>query len=76
MGRFAREDIRLVLTGFGIVSARRALGTGEDEEILLIAKADFERTDNTAVTSAVMDVLPHVKVWVIPESPAWDSEPL
>ncbi|MEZ5096459.1 MAG: hypothetical protein R2731_10260 [Nocardioides sp.] len=76
MGRFAREDIRAVLASFGIASARRAVGTGEDEEILLIAKDDYERTDNVAVTAAVMDALPHVKVWVIPESPAWETEPL
>lgn len=76
MGRFAREDIRVVLASFGIASAQRAVDAGEDEEILLITRSDYERTDNTAVTTAVMDVLPHVKVWVIPESPAWETEPL
>lgn len=76
MGRFAREDIRAVLASFGISSATRVVGTGEDEEILLISRGDYDRTDNTAVTTAVMDVLPHVKVWVIPESPTWESEPL
>ena len=44
MGRFAREDIRAVLASFGIASAKRAVGTGEDEEILLIAKEDYGRT--------------------------------
>jgi hypothetical protein len=74
---FARQDIRTVLQErFGIPAARRAIGTDSSEEVILLAAEVFARIDPTAVALAVMDVLPHVKVWVIEEHPAWDSEQL
>ena len=59
---------------FGLVRVRRASDTDETEEILLLDAEDFAQVSEAAVTSAVMDVLPHVKVWVTQETPTWDSE--
>lgn len=77
MDEVARSDVRTVLRDrFGIVQARRATDTDSTEEILLLTAEDFLGIDEAAVTLAIMDVLPHVKVWVTQESPSYDSERL
>ena len=76
MDRFTREDLRSVLAGFGVNAARRAIGTDPSEAIILLASEDYGRVDTDAVALAVMRVLPHTKVWVTEENPAWESEPL
>lgn len=72
----ARADVRMVLAGFGITSAQRAVDTDPSEEVLLLSTADFAQVDPEAVALAVMQVLPSTKVWVIEEHPAWEVEPL
>lgn len=76
MGEFAREDVHTVLGRFGIAAASRAVGTDESEEVVLLTAEDFVRVDPDAVARALMEVLPHTKVWVIQEHPAWSSEPV
>ncbi len=76
MGDFAREDIHTVLGEFGISVASRAVGTDASEEVILLTAEDFARVDSDAVARAIMEVLPHTKVWVIEEHTAWTSEPL
>lgn len=72
MNEFTRENLRALLDAeFDIKHATRAIDTDPTEEVILLRHADFERIDSTAVTLATMRVLPHVKVWVIEESPAW-----
>jgi hypothetical protein len=76
MGRFAREDVRGVLERFGIDAASRATTTDSTEAVILLAKEDFDRVDVRALTLALMDVLPHMKVWVAEAHPRWSSEPV
>jgi hypothetical protein len=76
MNRLARADVREVLAGFGIAAARRAVGTDASEEVLLVTPGDFEAIDAERVALAVMEVLPHTKVWIIREHPAWVTEEL
>ena len=76
MGRFAREDVRTVLACFGIAEASRAITTDSTEEVILLVKEDFDRVDVRALPLALMDVLPHTKVWVAEAHPRWSSEPL
>lgn len=76
MGDFAREDVYTVLGEFGVAAASRAVGTDASEEVILLTAEDFARVDPDAVARALMEVLPHTKVWVIQAHPAWTSEPL
>jgi hypothetical protein len=76
MERFAREDVREVLARFGVVTARRVVDTDASEEVLLLRLDDFESIDPDELALAVMEVLPHMKVWVISEHPAWTAEEL
>ena len=76
MGAFARQDIRAVLAGFGISSARRAVTTDSTEEVILLSKSDFSQIEAREVALAVMEVLPHTKVLVIEDSPLWRAEAL
>jgi hypothetical protein len=76
MDQFTREHLRAVLSDFGVSSARRAVGTDPSEEVLLLEPGDHRRIDPTEVATAIMGVLPHVKVWIIEVHPAWESEPL
>jgi hypothetical protein len=76
MGRFAREDVRAVLHRFGVAKASRATTTDATEEVFLLAPTDIAAIDVDALTRALMDVLPHVKVWVVEEHPRWSAEPL
>ena len=74
-GRFAREDAWAVLKRFGVSSAERATGTGADEEIILLPRSDFAKIDAKVLALALMEVLPHMKVWVIEQHSAWQTEP-
>ncbi len=76
MDRFAREDVMEVLGRFGISAARRAADTDDSEEIILVSEGTYKHTDVDSLTRALMDVLPHVKVWVAPDNPRWSSEPI
>lgn len=76
MGRFAREDVWEVLRAFGVTQAARATTTDPTEEVILLPKAVLASLDVTALTKALMRVLPHTKVWVVEEHPRWSSEPL
>ena len=64
MERFAREDVRWVLERYGIHSARRRTTTDQTEEMILIDAEDYNKTPIHELTLALMDVLPHKKVWV------------
>jgi hypothetical protein len=72
--RMAREDVREVLAGAGVHDARRATSTDPTEEVILLQEEDYRRVDVEALTRALMDVLPHVKVWVVADTPQWISE--
>jgi hypothetical protein len=74
MERFAREDVLQVLGRYGVTSARRATGTDESEEIILLGESIYKGVDIDGLTRALMEVLPHVKVWVAPDNPRWSSE--
>ena len=74
--RFAREDVREVLERYGIHAARRATTTDATEEVVLLNADEYKKTQIEELTLALMDVLPHVKVWVAPVSERWRSEPI
>jgi len=76
LGDFARTDIYAALAPFGITAIRRATGTDAGEEVFLLGAPDYERTDPQEVALAIVDVLPHTKIWVIADNPAWDAEQL
>ena len=71
-----RSLVRSILVGFGIASARRVTGTDPTEEVLLLGASEFAKVDAAVVELAVMDALPHTKVWVIEEHESWESEQL
>jgi hypothetical protein len=74
--RFATEDARQVMRTFGITSSRRATTTDSTEEVFLLSASDFAATDIDALTRALMEILPHTKVFVVEVMPRWTSEPL
>ncbi len=76
MERFAREDVMEVLGRYGIASARRAADTDESEEIILLSEEAYRQVDVDALTRALINVFPHMKVWVAPDGPRWTSEPI
>jgi hypothetical protein len=76
MEPFDREDVKAVLARFAIRDGRRADPVDATEEIILLTPVDFSGTDINALTSALMDVLPHRKVWVVLDGPTWRSEAL
>lgn len=76
MDRFAREDVMQVLSRYGISAACRAAGSDSSEEIILVSESVYKQVDVDGLTRALMDVLPHMKVWVAPDSPRWSSEPI
>lgn len=69
MGRFAREDVMEVLGLYGVSAARRAADTDGSEEIILVSESVYMQLDVDGLTRALMDVLPHMKVWVAPDGP-------
>jgi hypothetical protein len=74
MEQFAREDVREVLARFGVTAGRRATTTDSTEEVILLTQPDIDRIDVNALTVALMDVLPHTKVWVTADGRRWTSE--
>jgi hypothetical protein len=74
MERFAREDVLEVLERYGVTSARRAADTDESEEVILLSESVYKEVDVDGLTRALMEVLPHVKVWVAQDNPRWSSE--
>jgi hypothetical protein len=70
------DDLRDVLRQFGITKASRATTTDSTEEVILLTKQELKSVDVAALTTALMEVLPHTKVWVVEEHPRWSSEPL
>ncbi|MGO9559530.1 MAG: hypothetical protein ACLPQS_12425 [Acidimicrobiales bacterium] len=74
MERFARDDVSKVLLQFGIEHARRAVSTDDSEEVILLDASVYDEVNVAEVTLALMDVLPHTKVWVAPFSEQWRSE--
>jgi hypothetical protein len=76
MGRLAREDVHAVLSRFGIAEASRAIPADPTEEAIFVSKQDFESVDVRELTLALMDVLPHTKVWVFEEDLSWSTEPI
>lgn len=74
MERFAREDVRQVMHDFGIESCRRATLTDATEEVFLLAPEAIAAVDTDALTRALMEVLPHIKVWVVEDSARWSAE--
>ena len=76
MDRFAREDVMGVLNQYGITAARRAADADGSEEIILLSQDVYDQVDVDGLTRALMDVLPHVKVWVAPDHTRWSSEPI
>lgn len=39
--------------------------TDSTEEVILLSEFDLNRVDTESITRALMDVLPHTKVWVV-----------
>jgi hypothetical protein len=74
--RFGREDVRRVLSEYGISAARRVPDAADSEEIILVSQTGFEQLDVDGLTRALRDVLPQTKVWVAPDGPQWFSEPI
>jgi len=48
----------------------------QSASVILLAKPDFESVDVRELTLALMDAVPHTKVWVIEQSPWWTTEPI
>lgn len=76
MEKFAREDVRQILERYGIQTARRATTTDDTEEVVILDAHDYRSAPIEELTLALMDVLPHVKVWVVPWNVRWKSEPI
>ena len=76
MDWLAREDVLRVLGLYGISAARRAVPADSSEEIILVSQDVYERADIDGLTRALMDVLPHAKVWVAPDNQRWSGEPI
>ena len=76
MERFARQDVLQVLSRHGISAARRAVPADSSEEIILVSQDVYEQADIDGLTRALMDVLPHTKVWVAPDNQRWAGEPI
>ena len=76
MERFAREDVLATLERFGVSHAKRATTSDSTEEIVLLSETDFESVDVHALTLALMETLPHTKVWVAADGPLWSAESL
>ncbi len=65
-----------VLARFDIHDCRRAVSIDPTEEVILLEAANFSRIDPDVVSLALMDVLPHTKVWVTEDGPRWTGEPI
>jgi hypothetical protein len=76
MERFKREDVMGVLARFRIFEASQPPSLDPTEEIFILSPSDFDSVDNREVTLALMDVLPHKKVWVVKRGGLWQGEPI
>jgi hypothetical protein len=76
MEKFAREDVRAVLATFGVSKAQLASPMDATEEIILLDADDLASIDVQAATIAIMNVMPHMRIWVTANGPRWKSEPL
>lgn len=76
MERLARRDVLAALARFGIEGVRRAIPIDPTKEVFLVSSDDFARIDSDAVCLALVDVLPHTKVFVAQDGPRWRSEPI
>jgi len=74
--RFASQDVLAVLERFGISHARRSTNSDDTEEVILIDPKKYEEVEVRELTLALMEVLPHRKLWVAPLSDIWESEPI
>jgi hypothetical protein len=63
-----------ILANFKVTNAERSIGADATEEVFLISQADFDSVDVHSLTLALMNVLPHKKVWVVPNVPPWEGE--
>jgi hypothetical protein len=61
MEQFAREDVRGVFNGFGVVAPRRATPSDQTEEVFLLDPGELAGVDIEELTFALMNVLPHTK---------------
>lgn len=74
MEPFPREDVLGVLGGFGITGVRRAEPSDDAaEEVVLVPPELLSSLDVDQLTLAVMKVIPHTKVWVVPDAPQWSG---
>jgi hypothetical protein len=71
---FARRDVRQVLKRFGIENARRATPRDPTEEVFMLGQVEYDRIDPDVVATALMEVLPHTKIWVVADGPWWTGE--
>jgi hypothetical protein len=76
MDEKTREDVRQVLRRFGVDAARRVVDTDNTEELIFVSESVYRRIDVEGLTRALMGVLPHKKVWVAPNNPRSESEPI
>ena len=54
----------------------RRIGVDSTEEVILLSPEDSKNVDVESLTLDLMAVLPHKKVWVVPDGPMWRSEPI
>jgi hypothetical protein len=65
-----------VLARYGIAEAQAAGSADPTEEVILVDKADLDGVDVNELTQVIMDVLPHLKVWVVENTSKWNSKPI
>jgi hypothetical protein len=75
-GPFPADAVLAVLEAHGIQRARRAADLDPTEEVILVDPELLARLDIHEITLALMAVLPHRKVWVVPSDPEWSSDPI
>jgi hypothetical protein len=76
MDGFARQDVMQILSRHRISAAWRVADADGSEEMILVSPGVYEQVDVDGLSRALMDVLPHLKVWVAPDNPQWSSEPI
>ena len=59
---------------YGVEKARRALPADPTEEAIVLDPEDYARVPVEDLTRALMNVLPNMKGWVVPESGIGASE--
>ena len=74
MESFPRKDVLAAFAQIGVTNVRRASPVDPGEEVFLLSADDFGRIDAQSATVAVMDVLPHTKVWIVEDGPEWHSK--